>query len=94
MLIAGILQVRPNKKTPVFRVTLPYLNLLVIPRIFSGFLEKLEFYAFWKALLAATLSSTDNLWKQLMNGPDLDPNHSESVPERIFWRTLILKKKS
>ena len=33
---------RPNKKknTPVFRVTQPYLNLLVKPRIFSGFLKK------------------------------------------------------
>ena len=27
----------PNKKIPVFRVTQPYLNLLVKPRIFSGF---------------------------------------------------------
>ena len=33
--------VRPNKKTPVFVVTQPYLNLLVKPRIFSGFLEKI-----------------------------------------------------
>ena len=32
--------VRSNKKIPVFRVTRPYLNLLVKPRIFSGFLEK------------------------------------------------------
>ena len=31
---------RPNRKIPVFRVTRPYLNLLVKPRIFSGFLEK------------------------------------------------------
>ena len=32
--------IRPNKKIPVFRVTGPYLNLLVKPRIFSCFLEK------------------------------------------------------
>ena len=31
---------RPNKKIPVFRLTLPNLNLLVKPRIFSGFLVK------------------------------------------------------
>ena len=30
--------IRPNKKIPVFRVARPYLNLLVKPRIFSGFL--------------------------------------------------------
>ena len=30
---------RPNKKKPVFRVTGPYLNLLVKPRFFSGFLN-------------------------------------------------------
>ena len=28
------------KKIPVFRVTRPYLNLLVKPRFFSGFMEK------------------------------------------------------
>ena len=32
--------VRPNKNIPVFRVTRPYLNLLVKPRIFSGFSGK------------------------------------------------------
>ena len=32
--------IRPNKKNPVFRVTQPYLNLLVKRRIFLGFLEK------------------------------------------------------
>ena len=31
---------RPNKRIPVFRVTPPYPNLLMRPRIFSGFLEK------------------------------------------------------
>ena len=31
---------RPNEKIPVFRVARPYLNILVKPRIFSGFLEK------------------------------------------------------
>ena len=31
--------IRPNKKIPVFRITRPYLNLLVKPRFFSGFLE-------------------------------------------------------
>ena len=30
----------PNKKIPVFRVTRLYLNLLVKPRFFSGFLSK------------------------------------------------------
>ena len=30
----------PNKRMPVYRVTQPYLNLVVKPRIFSGFLEK------------------------------------------------------
>ena len=29
-----------KQKVPVFRVRQPYLNLLVKPRIFSGFLEK------------------------------------------------------
>ena len=33
-------ELRPNKKIPVFRVTRPYLNLLVKPRNFSVFLEK------------------------------------------------------
>ena len=34
--------IRPNKKKiPVFRVTRPYLNLLVKPRLFSGFLERI-----------------------------------------------------
>ena len=32
-------QIRSNKKIPVFRVTRPYLNLLM-SRFFSGFLEK------------------------------------------------------
>ena len=32
---------RPNKKIPVFRVTLPYLNLLVKPRIFFKFSRKI-----------------------------------------------------
>ena len=31
--------VRPNKKIPVVRVIRPYLNLLVNPRIFIGFLS-------------------------------------------------------
>ena len=31
---------RPNKKIHVLRVTRPYINLLVKPRIFSGFLGK------------------------------------------------------
>ena len=31
---------RPNKKMPVFRVTRPYINLLVKHRIFYGFLKK------------------------------------------------------
>ena len=35
--------VMPNKKIPVFRVTRPYLNSLVKPRFFSGFLEKYNF---------------------------------------------------
>ena len=34
---------RPNKRIPVFRVTRPYLNLLVKPRIISGFREKTAF---------------------------------------------------
>ena len=33
--------VRPNKKIPVFRITQPYLNLLVKPRLLSGFKEKI-----------------------------------------------------
>ena len=34
---------RPNKKKiPVLRVTGPFLNLLLKPRIFSGFLEKIN----------------------------------------------------
>ena len=41
--------IRPNKKIPVLRVTRPYLNLLVKPRIFSGFLENIKIYAFCKA---------------------------------------------
>ena len=32
---------KANKKIPLFRVTRPYLNLLVKPRIFSSFLEKI-----------------------------------------------------
>ena len=31
----------PNKNITMFRVTQTYLNLLVKPRIFSGFLEKI-----------------------------------------------------
>ena len=33
--------VKPNEKIPVFRVTRPYLNLLVKPSFFSGFLENI-----------------------------------------------------
>ena len=33
---------------PVFRVTRPYLNLLVKSRIYSEFLLKKKFQAFWK----------------------------------------------
>ena len=36
----------PNKKIPVFRVTQPYLNLLVNLEFFSGFLEKYNFMHF------------------------------------------------
>ena len=32
--------VRPNEKETLFRVTQPYLNLLVKPKKCSGFLEK------------------------------------------------------
>ena len=42
----NILLIRPNKKIPVFRVTQPYLNLLVKPRFFSGFLKKYNFMHF------------------------------------------------
>ena len=38
--------IRPNKKIPVFRVTQPYLSLLVKTRFFLDFLEKNVFYAF------------------------------------------------
>ena len=34
------------KKISVFRVTQPYLNLQVKPRIFLVFLEKIKFYSF------------------------------------------------
>ena len=33
-------QVRPNKKIPVFRVTLSYINLLVKPIFFQIFVKK------------------------------------------------------
>ena len=39
----------PNKKITVFRVTRPYLNLLVKPRIIFRFSGKNKLYAFWKA---------------------------------------------
>ena len=40
-------KVRPNKKKmPVFKVTRPYLNLLVKPRFFFRFAGKKKFYAF------------------------------------------------
>ena len=32
--------IRPNEKICVFRVTRDYLNLLVKPRFFSGFMER------------------------------------------------------
>ena len=38
--------IRSNRKIPVLSVTRPYLNLLVKPRIFSGFLKKKYFYVF------------------------------------------------
>ena len=38
--------IRPNQKIPVFRVTQPYLNVLVKPRNLFRFCEKIEFYAF------------------------------------------------
>ena len=38
--------IRSNRKIPVFSVTRPYLNLLVKPRIFSGFLKKNVFMYF------------------------------------------------
>ena len=34
--------IRPSKKVPVFRVTRPYLNLLMKPRIFLVFLENIS----------------------------------------------------
>ena len=37
--VQEVVVLRPNKKIPVFRVTVPYLNLLVKPKK-SGFLEK------------------------------------------------------
>ena len=40
--------IRPNKKRPVFRVTQPYLNLLVKPGIFSSFLGKKLFLCILK----------------------------------------------
>ena len=41
-LVTGLVQVRPNKKILVLRVTQPYLDLLVKPRcFFSDFLEKI-----------------------------------------------------
>ena len=40
-------KIRPNKKIPVLRVTRPYLNLLVKPRIFFRFSgKKKKLYAF------------------------------------------------
>ena len=36
-------KVRPNTKKPVFRVTRPYLNLLVKPRSFFRFSEKKKY---------------------------------------------------
>ena len=36
----NLLWLRPNEKISVLRVTRPYLNLMMKPRIFSGFLEK------------------------------------------------------
>ena len=39
-LISVRLLIRPNKKIPVFRVTQPYINLLVKPRIFFRFSGK------------------------------------------------------
>ena len=33
---------KAKKKIPIFRLTRPYLNVLVKPRFFSGFLEKGE----------------------------------------------------
>ena len=41
------------KKIPVFRVTRPYLNLLLKPRFFLGFLEKLNFMHFERRLESA-----------------------------------------
>ena len=42
---------RANKIIPVFKVTRPYLNLLVKHRIFFRFSgKKVSFYAFWKAI--------------------------------------------
>ena len=37
--VFGACEIGPNEKISVFRVTLPYLNLLVKPRICSGFLD-------------------------------------------------------
>ena len=38
--ILTVLSNNVMQKIPVFRLTRPYLNVLVKPRIFSGFLEK------------------------------------------------------
>ena len=42
----------PNKKIRVFRVTWPYLNLLVKPRIFSVILEKYHLMHFERQTIA------------------------------------------
>ena len=52
--VSGYPLLSTNKNIPVFRIIRPYLNLLVKPRIFSGFLERsiisciLKAYFFYK----------------------------------------------
>ena len=42
--VSHMFYISPDKKIPVFRVSQPYLNLLVKPRIFSGFLAKIYYF--------------------------------------------------
>ena len=50
-----LLQVRPNKKIPMFRGTQPYINLLVKPRFFFRFSETLLSLSSWCLLIVVWL---------------------------------------
>ena len=75
--------IRSNRKIPVFSVTRPYLNLLVKPRIFSGFLKK-NFFMYFERQNAFQNSLNYFSFPEKICVPTL-PKISDLLPETHFF---------